>query len=265
MREHGKRGVCLLPNKHNVLEVRPLRALRPMLSTDSQLCALNQYQLAIMATLSYNQFGQAPDKTPIRDKKVSFPQKPSVGNWFGDALGKFDEIWKADPAQSKAYYPLYEDVPYSKRLEVVPFDPEFYPSNDPALGTDQETPESIHFLDGRSQKVDTNTQTFITHNDELVLISVRGTNEKLADGFRDADALQVPFVGGVGKVHRGFYEAALKVYDLTMKYLDKFHTGQKLWTCPYKTGHQLPVKLMQPHLSRNQQPFSHHPQVRQGK
>ena len=78
MREHGKHGVCLLPNKHNVLEVRPLRALRPMLSTDSQFCALNLYQLAIMATLSYNQFGQAPDKTPIRDKKVSFPQKPSV-------------------------------------------------------------------------------------------------------------------------------------------------------------------------------------------
>jgi len=243
MREHGDRGVCLLPNKHNVLEVRPLRALRPMLSTDSQFCALNLYQLAIMATLSYNQFGQAPDKTPIRDKKVSFPQKPSVGNWFGDALGKFDEIWKADPAQSKAYYPLYEDVPYSKRLEVVPFDPKLYTSNDPALGTDQETPESIHFLDDRGQKVDTNTQAFITHNDELILISVRGTNEKLADGLRDADALQVPFVEGVGKVHRGFYDAALKVYDLTAKYLDKFFTGQKLIICGHSLGGAITLLL----------------------
>ncbi|WP_095170808.1 lipase family protein [Pseudomonas sp. Irchel 3H3] len=243
MREHGKRGVCLLPNKHNVLEVRPLRALRPMLSTDSAFCSLNLYQLAIMATLSYNPFGQEPDKAPIRDKKVSFPQKPSVGNWFGDALGKFDEIWKADPAQSKAYYPLYEDVPYSKRLEVVPFDPELYPSNDPALGTDQETPESIHFLDDRGQKVDTDTQAFITHNDELVLISVRGTNEKLADGLRDADALQVPFVEGVGKVHRGFYDAALKVYDLTMKYLDKFHTGQKLIICGHSLGGAITLLL----------------------
>ena len=243
MCEYGERGVCLLSNKHNVLEVRPLRALRPMLSTDSAFCSLNLYQLAIMATLSYNPFGQAPDKTPIRDKKVSFPQKPSVGNWFGDALGKFDEIWKADPAQSKAYYPLYEDVPYSKRLEVVPFDPELYPSNDPALGTDQETPESIHFLDDRGQKVDTNTQAFITHNDELVLISVRGTNEKLADGLRDADALQVPFVEGVGKVHRGFYEAALKVYDLTANYLDKFFTGQKLIICGHSLGGAITLLL----------------------
>lgn len=67
MREHGKQGVCLLPNKHNVLEVRPLRALRPMLSTDSQFCALNLYQLALMATLSYNPFGQEPKKPPIRE------------------------------------------------------------------------------------------------------------------------------------------------------------------------------------------------------
>jgi hypothetical protein len=243
MREHGKRGVCLLPNKHNVLEVRPLRALRPMLSTDSQFCALNLYQLAIMATLSYNPFGQKPDKTPITEKKVSFPQKPSVGNWFGDALAKFDEIWKVDPAQAKAYYPLYEDVPYSKRLEIVPFDPDLYPSNSPDLGVEQETPAKIHFLDDRGQKVDTNTQAFITHNDELVLISVRGTNEKLADGLRDADALQVPFVEGVGKVHRGFYDAALKVYDLTMNYLDKFHTGQKLVVCGHSLGGAIALLL----------------------
>jgi len=243
MREHGKHGVCLLPNKHNVLEVRPLRALRPMLSTDSQFCALNLYQLAIMATLSYNPFGQAPDKTPIRDKKVSFPQKPSVGNWFGDALAKFDEIWKVDPDQSKAYYPLYEDVPYSKRLEVVPFDPDLYPSNSPDLEEKQEHPASIHFLDDRDQIDNTDTQAFITHNDELILISVRGTNEKLADGLRDADALQVPFTQGVGKVHRGFYEAALKVYDLTIKYLDKFHTGQKLVICGHSLGGAITLLL----------------------
>ena len=243
MREHGKHGVCLLPNKHNVLEVRPLRALRPMLSTDSQFCALNLYQLAIMATLSYNPFGQAPDKTPIKDKKVSFPQKPSVGNWFGDALAKFDEIWKADPAQPKAYYPLYEDVPYSKRLEVVPFDPDLYPVNSPDLEEKQEHPASIHFLDDRGHIVDTDTQAFITHNDELVLISVRGTNEKLADGLRDADALQVPFAEGVGKVHRGFYEAALKVYDLTANYLDKFFTGQKLIICGHSLGGAITLLL----------------------
>ncbi|MPR03525.1 lipase family protein, partial [Pseudomonas sp. MAFF 212408] len=145
MGEHGKRGVCLLASKHTVLEVRPLRALCPMLSTDPQFCALNLYQLAIMATLSYHPFGQEPGKAPIRDKKVSFPSTPSMGNWFGDALAKFDEIWTVDPSQTTAYYPLYEDVPYSKRLEIVPFDPDLYPANSPDLETDQETPASIHF------------------------------------------------------------------------------------------------------------------------
>lgn len=245
MREHGKHGVCLPSNRHNVLEVRPLRALRPMLSTDSEFCALNLYQLALMSTLSYQPFGQAPDKAPIKEKTVTFPHKPSIGNWFGDSLAKFDEIWKVDPGQSKAYYPLYEDVPYSKRLEIVPFDPHLYASNRPDLDTNQESPASIHFLDDRGQGVDTDTQAFITHNDELVLIAVRGTNEIIADALRDADALQIPFEEGVGKVHRGFYEAALKVYDFATKYLGKFYTGQKLIICGHSLGGAIALLLSQ--------------------
>ena len=244
MREHGKQGVCLLPNKHNVLEVRPLRALRPMLSTDSQFCALNLYQLALMATLSYNPFGQEPKKPPIREKTVSFPVQPSMGNWFGDALARFDEIWKVDPGQTGAYYPLYEDVPYSKRLEIAPFDPDLYPANSPDLGEEQETPAKIHFLDDRGQKNDTDTQAFITHNDELVLISVRGTSELLADALRDADAFQTPFgKEGLGKVHRGFYDAALKVYELSINYLEKFYTGQKLIICGHSLGGAITLLL----------------------
>ncbi|MDF3133178.1 lipase family protein, partial [Pseudomonas extremaustralis] len=34
-------GVGLLSNRHTLLQVRPLRAFRPMLSTDNQFCALN--------------------------------------------------------------------------------------------------------------------------------------------------------------------------------------------------------------------------------
>lgn len=207
-----------------------------MLSTDSQFCALNLYQLAIMATLSYNPFGQEPEKTPIREKTVSFPLKPSMGNWFGDALAKFDEVWRADPGQGRAYYPLYEDVAYSRRLEIVPFDPDLYPANNPELEEDQETPTKIHFLDDRADIDDTDTQAFITHNDELILISVRGTSEIVADGLRDADAFQVPFEEGVGKVHRGFYQAAQKVYDFAVRYLDKFYIGQKLIICGHSLG-----------------------------
>lgn len=237
MGEHGALGVALLPLQHTVLEVRPLRALRPMLSTDPAFCALNLYQLALMATLSYCPFGQKPEEHPVTTKTVSFPLQPSVGNWFGDALAKFDELGKVDSAQTTAYYPLYEDVPYSKRLEIVPFDPDLYPVNNPELENDQEHPAVVHFFDdGKLGGESTDTQAFITHHDELILIAVRGTYELIADGLRDADAFQVPFKDTDSKVHRGFYEAAQKAYDFVVKYLDRFYAGQKLLICGHSLG-----------------------------
>ncbi|MGE8176934.1 lipase family protein [Pseudomonas fluorescens] len=236
MGKHGELGVALMPQQHTVLEVRPLRALRPMLSTGSEFCALNLYQLALMATLSYCPFGQQPEDQPVKTKTVSFPLQPSVGNWFGDALAKFDELWKVDSTQTKAYYPLYAEVPYSKRLEIVPFDPDLYSTNDPELSDDQENPANIHFFDDTDKEKSTNTQAFITHNDELILISVRGTNELIPDGLRDADAFQVPFEDTDGKVHRGFYEAAQKAAVFVASYLDRFYAGQKLLICGHSLG-----------------------------
>jgi hypothetical protein len=208
-----------------------------MLSTSPEFCALNLYQLSLMATLSYCPFGMQPEQRPIENPPVDFPLQPSVGNWFGDALAKSDELWRVDAAQSKAFYPLYEDVPYSKRLEIVPFDPDLYAANKPDLKDNQENPEKIHFLDDRKKgKEATDTQAFITHNDELILIAVRGTSELLADGLRDADASQVPFEDTESKVHRGFYESAQKAYDFVAKYLDKFYVGQKLLICGHSLG-----------------------------
>jgi hypothetical protein len=231
-------GIPLMPNKHHVLEVRPLRALRPMLSTGNEFCALNLYQLALMATLSYTPFGQSPDEQPVKGHAVTFPLQPSSGNWFGDALARAHEIWQVDAGQKpdKPYYPLYEDVPYSKRLEIVPFDPQLYPEvNAPGLGEQQESPTTIHFLDDRKRENDTDSQAFITHNDELVLIAVRGTNEKPWDLLTDIDAKQVPFEEGVGQAHQGFYGAAKVVYEFATTYLDKFYSGQKIIV----TGHSL--------------------------
>ncbi|MHC8349100.1 lipase family protein [Pseudomonas sp. RT4P38] len=236
MGKHGALGVALTPQQHTVLEVRPLRALRPMLSTSSKFCALNLYQLALMATLSYCPFGMKPEKRPIKEGPVNFPLQPSVGNWFGDALAKSDELWRVDSGQIKAFYPLYEDVPYSKRLEIVPFDPGIYAVNKPDREGDQEHPTNIHFLDDTDEKGATDTQAFITHNDELILIAVRGTFELVADGLRDADAFQVPFEDTDSKVHRGFYEAAQKAAIFVVRYLDKFYAGQKLMICGHSLG-----------------------------
>jgi len=234
MGEHGKLGVALMPQKHTVLEVRPLRALRPMLSTAPEFCALNLYQLALMSTLTYCPFGQTPDKAPIKTP-VSFTEQPSVGNWFADALAKFEELGKFYPEQTKPYYPLYEEVPYSKRLEIVPFDPALYAVNDPQLGVHQEHPAKVHFLDDTDKEESTDTQAYITHNDELILIAVRGTQQP-ADFLRDADALQVPFEEGVGQVHRGFYGAAKKTAAFVTSYLDRFYAGQKLLICGHSLG-----------------------------
>lgn len=237
MGEHGKLGVALMPLKHTVLEVRPLRAFRPMLSTAPEFCALNLYQLALMATLSYCPFGQQPEGHPVETTTVTFPLQPSVGNWFGDALAKGDELWRVDAAQKSAFYPLYEDVPYSKRLEIVPFDPGLYKVNAIDQESAQEHPANIHFLDDRTIGAEsTDTQAFITHNDEVILIAVRGTYELIADGLRDADALQVPFEGTESKVHRGFYEAAKKAYEFVVNYLEKFYAGQKLMICGHSLG-----------------------------
>lgn len=242
MGKHGKLGFALLPQQHTVLEVRPLRALRPMLSTGPEFCALNLYQLALMSTLSYCPFGQKPEKAPI-DSTVSFSLQPSVGNWFGDALAVSDEIWKVNSTQTRPYYPLYEDVPYSKRLEIIPFDPALYDINSPELGRDQEHPAKVHFLNDIEHKEATDTQAFITHNDELILIAVRGTSENPPDALRDADAYQVPFERTDSKVHRGFYEAAQKAAEFAMSYLDKFYAGQKLLICGHSLGGAIALLL----------------------
>ncbi|MFC6339943.1 lipase family protein [Pseudomonas sp. CCM 7891] len=231
-------GLVLFPNQHTVLEVRPLRALRPILSTEDQFCALNLYQLALIATLSYCKFGQEPPIKPV--DKVSFPLDPSVGNLFAEKLSGYQEAWKVDPGQIERFYPIYEDVPYSQRFEILPFDPELYQQNRPELGPEQEHPARLHFFDDKERGTD--TQAFISHHDEVILIAVRGT-ASLCDGLRDANAHQVAFVGGVGKVHEGFYQAYQAMRDFVLRYFDRFYTGQRIVICGHSLGGAIALLL----------------------
>ena len=230
-------GVVLFPNNHSVLEVRPLRSLRPMFSTEDSFCALNLYQLALFAALSYCDFGQVPPQKPL--DAVRFPLDPSVGNLFAEQLCGHQEAWRVDPEQMQRFYPLYEEVPYSRRFEILPFDPELYPQNRPELGR-QEHPAQIHFFD--DEKGGTDTQAFITHHDEVILIAVRGTASP-ADGLRDADAHQVPVADGVGKAHEGFYQAYRAMRNFVLRYLDQFHVGQRIIICGHSLGGAIALLL----------------------
>ncbi|WP_460136984.1 lipase family protein [Pseudomonas sp. S1_E04] len=231
-------GIVLFPNSYTVLEVRPLRALRPMVSTEDSFCALNLYHLALFAALSYCDFGQEPREKPA--DKVRFPWDPSVGNLFAEKLSGYHEAWRIDPAQTQRFYPLYEDVPYSRRFEILPFDPELYPQNRPELQDKQEHPASVHFFD--DEKTGTDTQAFITHHDEVILISVRGTFST-ADALRDANAHQVVFTDGVGKAHEGFYQAYRAMRDFVLRYLSQFHSGQRIVICGHSLGGAIALLL----------------------
>lgn len=227
-------GVALTPNLHHVLEVKALRAYSPLLSRDKTFCALNAYHLAVMSTFVYAPFGDPmqPD-TPYASSPPPYARAGTIGHVLREQLASLD---KANAFNSARYNLLYEEVPYSKRLEVMPHDPERY--QEEAL-KGWRNPEDVHFLYDEK----TETQAFITHNDKVVLISVRGTQET-PDILRDLDARQVPYEEGAGQAHRGFYGAFQAAKVFAERYMEAFYTGeQTLIVCGHSLGGAIALLL----------------------
>lgn len=245
-------GVGLLPEKHYVLEVRALRAFRPLFSLSPKFSALNLYHMSLFATLSYGAFGQMPEnpnapkdpkkpESPEPGGEVKFPIVGTIGHVLQTCLACHQEPMRY--ADSKTpNFPIVEDVPYSKRLELVPYDPKLYTNAD-----EQETPSQVHFFNDQRQGMtdwkNTDTQAYATHDDRMILIAVRGTAEKW-DGWRDGDAMQVPIEDGVGKAHQGFHEGYVAVKKFIIKYLERFRqSDQRILVCGHSLGGAIALLL----------------------
>ncbi|MCQ4242941.1 lipase family protein [Stutzerimonas stutzeri] len=227
-------GAALKPNLHHVLEVKALRAYSPLLSSSKDFCALNAYHLAVMSALVYAPF----DKPKVFGKSYTsspppYAQAGTIGHVLREQLARQVKPSRFNDAQ---YHLLCEEVPYSRRLEIMPHDPERY-SAEAEKGWKK--PEDVHFL----YHEDSETQAFITHSDKLVLITLRGTQET-ADILRDLDARQVPYAAGNGQAHRGFHDAFLAAKTFAQRYLEAFYTGeQTLIVCGHSLGGAIALLL----------------------
>jgi hypothetical protein len=226
-------GISLGCSQHHVIEIKALRAYSPLLSREPDFCALNAYHLALMSTFVYAPF--STHKKPYTSSPPPYNSNGSIGHVLQNQLGR-----RVKPTQFDAagpYHLLCEEVAYSKRLEVVPYDPDRYEQE---AQDDWNNPEDVHFL----YNTGANTQAFITHNDKVVLISLRGTQELLADASRDADARQVPYQEGKGQAHRGFYGGFQAAKPFVERYLNAFYTGeQTLVVCGHSLGGAIALLL----------------------
>lgn len=227
-------GAALTPNLHHVLEVKALRAYSPLLSRDKAFCALNAYHLAVMSAFVYAPFGKrmTPDE-PYASSEPPYELAGTIGNVLREQLAR---LVKPSRFNGAKYHLLCEEVPYSKRLEVMPHDPERYAAE---ATEGWNNPEDVHFL----YHEDSETQAFITHSDKVVLITLRGTQET-ADILRDLDARQVPYTEGNGQAHRGFYGAFLAAKAFVDRYMRAFHRPeQNIVVCGHSLGGAIALLL----------------------
>lgn len=227
--------VLMAESAHYVLEVKALRAYSPLFSRDKEFCALNAYHLAVMSAFVYAPFSKEPGSFErYESSPPPYTTLGSIGHVLQNQLGRL-----VKPTQFNAagpYHLLCEEVPYSKRLEIMPYDPERYAKE---AEEGWKNPEDVHFLYDK----DSSTQAFITHNDKIVLISVRGTQEMLADTGRDLDARQVPYEG-VGQAHRGFHGGFLAAKSLVERYLEAFYTAEHtIIVCGHSLGGAIALLL----------------------
>ena len=153
---------------------KPLRALSLLLSGAGQPCALNRYQMALVA---------------------------AHGGCILEPVAQGQQ----------AYRPLYQDVEYSQRFQLMP------------QGCDQ---------------------LVMAHNHELLLIAVRDRRPAM-DFLADGGLEPVPFEEGAGRVHRGFYQAAKLIYERVSACLNNGFAAHKVLMCGHGVSGAIALILSQ--------------------
>lgn len=226
--DDGSAGLVLPSGVSYMLEIKALRAYSPLFSREKDFCALNAYHLALMSTFAYAPFSQKPASANLYESSPPpYTLLGSIGHVLQNQLGRLVKPTQFNTAGP--YHLLCEEVPYSKRLEIMPYDPERYVKE---AVEDWKNPEDVHFLYDKGSS----TQAFITHSDKVVLISVRGTQEMRFDVPTDLNARQVPYESK-GQAHRGFHRAFVAMQPFVRRYLEAFYTGeQTLIVCGHSLG-----------------------------
>ena len=243
-------GKGMKTGQHHVFPIRALRAYRPLLSKEKDFSALNLYQLGLFSNAAYRDFEEksAPAKSPWYSKGNSEAKGYTVGTlgFIFNEWANYRKVYQFGKAnmephtmvlKSQDWAPVLEDVAYSRRFEVVPFSVDEYPElneiDTKRKGT--ENPGMVHFFEKPAKSISPipdiidwdkmfywDTQAYMIHSDEVVIISPRGTNENPTDLVTDLKALQVLYEEGVGKAHKGFYGSFKLTKRFIAEYLRRF-------------------------------------------
>src|SRR5690606_4774990 len=123
--DEGSAGLVLPSGVSYMLEIKALRAYSPLFAREKGFCALNAYHLALMSTFAYAPFSQEPASADLYESSPPpYTLLGSIGHVLQNQLGRLIKPTRFNTAGP--YHLLCEEVPYSKRLEITPYDPERY-------------------------------------------------------------------------------------------------------------------------------------------
>lgn len=224
-----KAGFSLSHNQSYVFEIKALRSYMPVIIDTDEFSLVNSYTFALLSKLAY-----ATDKKSIDLKS----EADSTGS-IETVINQFKSRQLPIQSGNQKVRWLVKEIPYSRAL-------------------------NFKYYDNRQK----HAQGYILFNEEIAIVSVRGTEPsfydkdsaidpnskfiitKVANGIdavlnspgindlvkTDLDAAQIaPKEFGGTYIHRGFYRYAMALLDIMLKELDK-HGGKKLYFCGHSLG-----------------------------